>query len=112
LAVISFNQAIGALGHVITLLAEANNRLSDLAERKTRHTIILAAQRDWNPLLADMPPDWDFWAEVDRRVDAELVDEESPPKWWQAASLILWNAFARLMGDLVAVGIALAMVGV
>jgi hypothetical protein len=98
LAVLAFLQGIAGLGLAVQFVATVQNSLADSAERKTRHTILLAADPDW--LHADY-----FWSEVDRRVANEReVDDASP--WWAQIGLTLLSFVGLLASDIACVVVA------
>lgn len=94
-----FNQGIASLGTALAATAAAQNFLDDIAERKTRHTILLARDEDWRG-------SHHFWAEVDRRVDAELGDRAPALRWWASAGRVLGAMLWRLFLDLATITIA------
>jgi hypothetical protein len=63
LAVLVFVQGINAVAVQQYLISATQNHLSDLAERKTRHAILLASEKWSGP---------SFWGECDSRVAQEL----------------------------------------
>lgn len=108
LAVIVFGTGIGGIIELLQAMHLMENRTMDLAERKTRHTILLAQER---ALRGEACNDYTFWGEVDARVDAEIGPEPPAPKWWQSIGLTTGNAFGRLVSDLVSIAIALMLSG-
>lgn len=82
------------------------NALSDQAERKTRHAIVLAAEQSGSI------DQWDFWATVERRMSDELkeIDPAGVARpWWKSTLLVIGSLVWRLIGGFVGVGIVSAM---
>lgn len=102
LAVLLFNQAIAALGHVATAHFHLANMLDDEAERKTRHAILLAAESP----RRDAFDQFDFWPEVNRRVDAERGEPVKDVGGWSGAGLTAWNTLSRAFGDVLLIAVA------
>lgn len=110
LGYIFFGLSTEAVGLAVSTAAQAQNRLSDLAERKTRHTIVLAAQAPWRDRQYE--PDWDFWAEVNRRVAEEGIDEDAPSvPWWKTLGLVLGNVALRAAIDVATIVFAAVLAG-
>jgi hypothetical protein len=83
----------------------ATNRLDDIAERKTRHTVALAALRGESP-----GPH--FWSDVDERVESELRAAQAlhrPPAWWKRAGLVSGALLFRIAADLVGFAVMAAI---
>lgn len=95
LGVLMFNQAIAALGHVATVHFHTANMLDDEAERKTRHAILLAAEGP----SRDAFDQFDFWPEVNRRVESERGQPVKDVGGWSGACLTAWNSVSRALGD-------------
>jgi hypothetical protein len=94
-------QTVAALSAYIGLLFVVDNDLSDAAERKTRHAILLAAERS----TSEAPVHTGFWGEVDDRVAGEMQAPDEPLPWWKAGGLIAGSITARLVGDVVGIGL-------
>jgi len=101
LAVLAFGQGLAGLGAAQSIASAQQNRLDDLAERKTRHAILLASDESRG--------EYHFWSEVDRRVAEETGPAEKSAPWWAQAGLVLANVGGYLALDLVMVGIAAAL---
>ena len=103
---ILFNQTVsGVAGLITTLIAEDRVR-TDVAERKTRHTILLAHRLSAEGSEID---DWAFWDQVNKNVAGEYPNDAEAakkPRWWKTVGLVLWNALARLLGDLLTIAVA------
>lgn len=95
LGLLVFNQAVAALGHVASTHFQLANMLDDEGERKTRHAILLAAERP----PVDEYEHIDFWPEVNRRVAAETVAQKSDATGIKAAGLTAWNVLGHAFGD-------------
>ncbi|MGE0668718.1 MAG: hypothetical protein AB7O49_19350 [Sphingomonadales bacterium] len=104
LAVLVFSQGLAGVVFTIEATALKQNVLDDAAERKTRHTVVLAADPNW---LRDS----DFWGEVDRRVAKESRSQEASP-WWAQTGLTLGNFASLVARDIVSVVFALAITGI
>lgn len=92
-------QAIHAVGLAVAQAFLIANHSDDLAERKTRHAIVLAAQQGRDA------GDIDFWTTVDARVDAELRVAgrgEEPGRWGR----IVWHVLGRAISDYVILAVA------
>lgn len=92
------------LGHSMTVLAVNATILSDAAERKTRHCIVLAAE---SPMLpTDEFTRSAFWASVDSRVAAEAAAADRYADkpigrlagFGLAALALLWEVGASVVG--------------
>jgi hypothetical protein len=108
LAVIVFGTGIGGIIECVQAMHMIQSRMADLAERKTRHTILLAQER---ALRGESCDGYGFWSDVDARVDAEIGSEPPAPKWWQSIGLTTGNALGRLVSDLISIAIALMLSG-
>ena len=90
--------------------AAAENAISDLAERKTRHAVQYAAMQISKGAPVD---EWNFWSEVDRRVDEELARQnegaEKPVGILAAIGLVGGSLVFRAAADLLGIGIAAAV---
>lgn len=106
LAVIGFSLGVATIVQAQNLSRAAENRLMDVAERKTRHTIVLAQERGLRGQTCD---DYEFWEEIDARVETEVGAPNAPAPWWLTGGLIIWNTLAYLLGDLALVGLALLL---
>jgi hypothetical protein len=104
LGYLAFVQGIAALGMSMQLTAAVQNARDDAAERKTRHTILLASDPDWQG-------DDQFWTEVDRRVSNENVANDASP-WWAQIGLTTLSFFGFLVGDIATVFVALIIASV
>lgn len=102
LGLLLFNQAIAALGHVANMHFQAVNMLDDEGERKTRHTILLAAERP----PRDEFDQFEFWPEVNRRVAAERGDARKNVGGWKGAGLTIWNVVGHALGDAALIAVA------
>jgi hypothetical protein len=106
LGLIVFNLGIAGVCQIVQGLHVDAYRMDDLAERKTRHTVLLAAER----LPSPDHETGEFWAEVDRRVRAE-VGEPTKVGFWKSVGLVggrvLWGLFADLFG----IGIVASLTG-
>ena len=103
LGLVVFNISVGMIAETLSTLQLQANRLDDMAERKTRHTIILAAERAGTTNLNT----WEFWSDVERRVDAELGEPQKvsvPASIGLVVGRILWQAVADLVGIAILVG--------
>jgi hypothetical protein len=103
LCVVAFSQGVAALGIAGAQVALGQNHLDDMAERKTRHTILLA-QTEWNGHDG-------FWNEVDRRVAAEADSGDEDVPWWGRTSMFFLQIAGYLASDLITVGLALIFAG-
>lgn len=101
LAVLVFSQGIAAIGAAQQIVFTQQNHLDDLAERKTRHAIVLASESDRSYLS--------FWSEVDRRVADEMGTASTPPRWWARVGLTIVQFMAYLLGDAVMIVTAFAI---
>lgn len=106
LGLLLFNLGIEGVGSAVTGLSQAQNYLDDLAERKTRHTILLAAERSH-----DIGDSILFWSEVDRRVEAEMGPPTPPTGFWKSAGLVIGATAGRLAGDIFGIGLVAALTG-
>lgn len=97
LAVIAFSQGIAAVVVSAKMTALVQNNIDDMAERKTRHTIVLAAERSGE---RDMLYS-DFWPEVNRRVDDEIGRAEPEPSIWAKSGLVIAHVSGNLAADAV-----------
>lgn len=100
LGLLVFNLGVEAVISVVTAMRALNNRIDDLAERKTRQAIVLAAERG-----REVGHHWDFWEEVDRRVEAEMGPVPKATGFWKSAGLVIGAVMWRLVADIF--GIAL-----
>ena len=95
LAVIAFNQGVAAIIEVHTGLFKLANFVSDGGERKTRHAIVLAAERSGQ--------DWiegpEFWHEVNRRVEDEIPTPTNKTSAWANISSVILKLGGHLLGD-------------
>lgn len=82
-----------------------DNMLSDAGERKTRHTVTLAAEWTQEGRSLDIHDLGDFWFAVERRVEAE-VGETQPTRWWAQLGLTIWNITSRALGDIIGLIVA------
>ena len=103
LGLLVFNAGIEAVLIVQQTQNAAQNALADEAERKTRHTIVAAAEKVGTEYIEG----WDFWQEVNERVSAETGPQEPALNWWRSAGLVLGQLVWRLIADLF--GIALVV---
>lgn len=103
LALLVFSQGIAAVLVVQRITFAQQNRLDDLAERKTRHAILLASDPDRSQ--------YHFWTEVDRRVEEEKGPPEKSPAWWTQIGLWLFSISGYLIGDLLTVALAAVIAG-
>ena len=111
LSVISFGLAVSGIAEYLAMLWRVDNEIMDAAERKTRFTILVAAERVSTGHGIEQ---WDFWQEVNERVEGErltLDTVETPPRWYTVVGLTAWNVVSRTFGDLVSVGLALIFAG-
>jgi len=108
LAVIAFSLGLSTLAIHVHLLDLVNNKILDVAERKTRHTIVVAQERSsrGQPLS-----DGSFWVEVEERVATEIGDPDPAPPWWKAISSIAWSGAGYAIGDVAMVLVALFLSG-
>lgn len=86
----------------------ANNMLSDAAERKTRHTMLLASEWSKSGRLQDEFDHGDFWQAVDRRVKTE-TGEPDAHSFWLSLALTAGGIILNLLGSLIGFGIAAAL---
>ena len=96
--------AIASIGLVIENTFLIANHADDLAERKTRHAIILAAQMGRD---AGGP---DFWLVVDRNVEAEIGARGAAAgsgKWGR----VVWHVLSRAASDYAVLALAWLLVG-
>lgn len=91
LAVLFIGAGFQVITTLLTYSLRVGNAAADIAERKTRHTILLAAERAGQPNLNEP----DFWHEVDRRVEDERPRDALASMPWRGAGAIAW-AIARL----------------
>ena len=103
LAVLVFGQGVAGIGLAIKAAATIQDTILDSAERKTRHTILLASDPEWRHAS-------DFWIEVNRRVEAEDVPDHPSP-WWMQLGLTAANFAGLLAWDIAAVVFALVIAG-
>lgn len=99
IALLVFNQGVAAVGHTAAMIFQLQNQADDEAERKTRHTILLAHERAETPELLH----GDFWTEVNRRVADEQGHSNAQTSGWASAGLTAWNFIARAMADIATV---------
>lgn len=100
-AVIVFSQGIAAIQLGLVNMFTIQNALSDAADQKTRHTMLLALEPDWSRGS-------DFWAEVDRRMteDNPVVEHKSA---WVEIGLGLASFSKLIVIDIVVVTMALIL---
>ena len=90
---------IAAVGLAVSQAFLIANHTDDLAERKTRHAIVLAAQQGRDA------GDYDFWATVDARVADELREAgkiEEPSRLGR----IVWHVMGRAISDYAILAVA------
>jgi hypothetical protein len=100
-----FNLSVSGVICVLQAQQAVSNLLLDRGERKTRWTVVLAAE------LAGEPHDeFSFWSAVDRRVNDELkMDEEAEPGFWRSAGLVAAGVLWRLLADLFGIGLVASL---
>lgn len=86
----------------MSVTALTTNAVDDLAERKTRHAILLAAQQGREA------GGYDFWATIDDRVEVEVGANRDPSTVAQWA-LIIWHVATRAIGDFAVLALALTL---
>lgn len=86
------------------LIAASQNRVDDLAERKTRHAVLLA--RSDESIHESV-----FWSEVDRRVREEFPEAPDERRWYKVSGAIAGRIAFRFAGDLLTVGLAMLVAG-
>lgn len=74
LAVLALNEGVSAVVTSLKVTALAQNHIDDAAERKTRHAIVLAAERSGKPDAHYS----DFWSVVEERVEDEMRPDVEP----------------------------------
>jgi hypothetical protein len=102
-AVLAFGAAVSCLLQMAQISHSSANILADEGERKTRHSIVLAAEMAAKGVTdIDL---WSFWLEVDRRVQAEHAERSdlvSETGFWKgfglASAALLWQLAASLFG--------------
>lgn len=104
LGLLVFNLGVEALIIVTTHGQAWANRVDDVAERKTRQAIVLAAERG-----SDLGHSWDFWEEVDRRVAAEMGPPPKPAGFWKSAGLVIGAIVWRLVADVFGIAVVMAL---
>lgn len=106
-AVIFISLGFQGVASFVDLASTRQNALADLAERKTRWTIVMAAER---LRLGESADDLYFWGNVDERVkdeiDAQNEDGKNPAGCWKSIGLVTANLAGRLALDLLAIGLA------
>jgi hypothetical protein len=102
-AVLVFSQGIAAIGATVNAIFVTQNHLDDMAERKTRHAILLAT--------SDERSEFHFWSEVDRRVAEEGGEEPQASPWWAQTGMVAGTVFMMLAGDLFTIFLALLITG-
>ena len=122
LGLLVFWAGVSGIIRVARTLYETANIQADAAERKTRHAVFRAAE-----LAAGSQtwiPEEDFWAEVDRRIEAEenrrdarlyaLSDmgegsQSAPVGFWKGLMLgggaLVWQLAANLLGIALVAGL-------
>lgn len=104
LGLLVFNLGIEAAICVVLMVQALSNRLDELAERKTRHAIVLAAEQGQG-----VSHHWEFWEEVDRRVAAELGPLSKPAGVWKSIGLVIGTVAWRLVADLFGIALVMAL---
>lgn len=104
LGLLVFNLGVEALIIVMTHGQMWANRVDDVAERKTRQAIMLAAERG-----SDVGHPWDFWEEVDRRVAAEMGPLPKPAGFWKSTGHVIGAIAWRLVVDVLGIAIVMAL---
>lgn len=104
LGALVFLQGIAGVGLAMSVAALTSNAVDDMAERKTRHAILLAAQQGREA------GGYDFWTIVDDRVAAETgaIREPSIAAQW---GLMIWHVATRAVGDFAVLALALVFSG-
>jgi len=92
--------SFAAIGMALKHLFLTSNALDDEAERKTRHTIVMAAQQQMDAGHGD------FWAQVDDRVAAERRGHTPAKSGVAAFFLVAWHTISRALGDYASIAIA------
>lgn len=105
LGYVVLSTAISALVEFAQLQHAAENLLADRAERKTRHTIIMAAEWAAHDGPMNSP---EFWGTVDGRVNDEMnVDEKAG--FWTSAVLVVGGVIWRTASDLFGLALVAAL---
>jgi Flp pilus assembly protein CpaB len=99
------NQGISAIAMSIKLTALAQNHADDMAERKTRHTVLLASERQGDDRLNTL----EFWSEIDRRISEETNAPAAKPGVTGQIGLTALHIGSLLAGDLAVIAIALIL---
>jgi hypothetical protein len=119
LGLLVFSAGVGGIIHVVGTIYATANIQADAAERKTRHSVLRAAE------LAAGGQTWiaeaDFWAEVDRRVEAEGKQSEGmanvgekapkdvPVGFWKGlmfgGGALIWQLAGNLIGIALVAGL-------
>lgn len=108
LAFLFINTAFIAVFDVLAIHRLTDNTIMDMAERKTRHTILLAQERGLDGIRSY--DDYTFWREVDRRVADEDTPEVPAPKgWWRAPRAVALDVLGRALADLILIVVAAAL---
>lgn len=111
MAVLAFSGGLQAIIHTLQVMHQENNVILDVAERKTRHAIVHAAE-----LAAKGTAEIDqgaFWGEVDGRVGSEQARAEDtqvkPDGFWKGFALasgsLIWQLAASLFGIAIVAGL-------
>jgi hypothetical protein len=100
LAVIALSATVAVATANVQVLAALQNEVDDLAERKTRHAILLARDHDDST---------HFWSQVDENVREEKGIEPDAPSAWVQTGFVLMQIGLLLASDLIAIVLALAL---
>jgi hypothetical protein len=92
LAVLALTEGITAVAVSVKVIALAQNHLDDMAERKTRHGIVLAAERSGQQNASY----FDFWHVVDERVADEMRPDVEPSNWAKFG-MVLGHVAGRIL---------------
>jgi len=100
-----FTQSRAMVLMVVGNLNDLQNLLADSAERKTRHTILHAAELGGDGMSLNYPA---FWGEVDHRVEEERQIHE-PASLWKSGLLVLGGVIGRGAWDILGIGLVAAL---
>lgn len=92
LAILALNESIAAVLTGAKVIALAQNHIDDMAERKTRHGIVLAAERSGQQDARYS----DFWHVVDERVEDEMRPDVEPSNWAKFG-MVLGHVAGRIL---------------